>query len=63
MDCLFYKAKTKVITNGCTRGHHAIEQRFSYFESQEEEKTKIKKQIGSQRMVLNDLQDNSLQLA
>ena len=41
----------------------AIEQRFSYFESQEEEKTKIKKQIGSQRMVLNDLQDNSLQLA
>ena len=50
LDCLFYKAKTIVITNGCTTGHRAIEQRFS------RKKEKTKKQIGAQRMILSDLQ-------
>ena len=38
------------ISNGCTTGHRAIEQRFS------RKKEKTKKQIGAQRMILSDLQ-------
>ena len=44
------KAKTKVITNGCTTGQPTIEQTFGYIESQENKK------IGTERMILTDLQ-------
>ena len=49
LDCLFYKAKTIVITKGCTTEHRAKEQRFS----RKKEKTN---RIGAQRMILSDLQ-------
>ena len=32
---------TKVITKPCTTGHHAIEQRFGYTESQEKKTKKL----------------------
>ena len=41
---------TKVITNPCTTGHHAIEQRFGDTESQEKNK-----KIGDQRMTCSTI--------
>ena len=52
LNCLFYKVKTKVITNRCTTGRRAIEQRLFYIESQERKKKQQKKN----RCPMNDLE-------